>query len=568
MEIFEALDATECAHSAAALAGVDPKTVRRYARMRDAGRPTGGPVSWPKVIDPFMPKIEEWVERSQGTVRADKLHERLQLLGFAGDERTTRRAVAKAKERWRAGHRRTYRPWITEPGLWLQFDWGCGPKVPGPGGGSERETLLFCAWLAWSRFRVVIPVWERTLPTVISCLDSTLRAIGGAPTYVLTDNEKTMTIDRVAGIAVRRSRPRSWSRGDRGPVRRGRLGVHRPAPPARHPPRRPRRRRRDAFRPARHIRLGRLRPQGHLIHRSRAASRPGTGKPEQLDAERQLLMTTTAVADPPEVVPAPSPVPPSPIPAELEAVLKRMRFPYLRRAAPEVLATARSQRWDPAEVVRILLEKIKGRDEATRRNHRQQAQLPSGKTFDSWREADSSIPAPTQQALMTLEWVARAENLAVAGPSGTGKSHLAEALANKAIDEGMKVAWFTLESLTAHLGRATVDNTVSKAVAKITRCDLIVVDDIGMLPSGQAAAEAFYRVIDAAYERRSVMVTSNLHPSGFDSIMPKTLATAAVDRLLHHAHIVLTEGSSLRLTQATTGQGVVPLNQPGQSVSP
>jgi hypothetical protein len=150
-----------------------------------------------------MPKIEEWVERSQGKVRADKLHERLVLLGFTGDERTTRRAVAKAKERWKAGHRRTYRPWITEPGLWLQFDWGWGPKVPGPGGGEPRETLLFGAWLAWSRFRVVIPTWDRTLPTVVSCIDSTLRAIGGAPTYVLTDNEKTMTIDRVVGVAVR-----------------------------------------------------------------------------------------------------------------------------------------------------------------------------------------------------------------------------------------------------------------------------------------------------------------------------------------------------------------------------
>ncbi len=131
------------------------------------------------------------------------------------------------------------------------------------------------------------------------------------------------------------------------------------------------------------------------------------------------------------------------------------------------------------------------------------------------------------------------------------ESHLPEALANKAIDEGTKVSWFTPESLTAHLGRATVDNTVSKAVAKIIRCDLDAA-------SGQAAAEAFHRVIDAAYERRSVNVTSNLHPSGFDSIMPKTLAIAAVDRLLHHAHIVLTEGSSLRLTQATSGQGVVP----------
>ena len=86
-----------------------------------------------------------------------------------------------------------------------------------------------------------------------------------------------------------------------------------------------------------------------------------------------------------------------------------------------------------------------------------------------------------------------------------------------------------------------------------------MVDDIGMLPVGQAAAEALYRVIDAAYERRSVAVTSNLHPSGFDTIMPKTLATATVDRLLHHAHIVLTEGTSLRLTEATAGKGVIPL---------
>ncbi|ELB86918.1 IstB domain-containing protein ATP-binding protein, partial [Rhodococcus wratislaviensis IFP 2016] len=93
----------------------------------------------------------------------------------------------------------------------------------------------------------------------------------------------------------------------------------------------------------------------------------------------------------------------------------------------------------------------------------------------------------------------------------------------------------------------------------ITRAELIVVDDIGMLPSGQAAAEAFYRLVDAAYERRSVVVTSNLHPSGFDTIMPKTLATAAVDRLLHHAHVVITEGTSLRLQDATAGRGVMPL---------
>jgi DNA replication protein DnaC len=122
-----------------------------------------------------------------------------------------------------------------------------------------------------------------------------------------------------------------------------------------------------------------------------------------------------------------------------------------------------------------------------------------------------------------------------------------------------RVAWFTLESLTAAVGRAGADGSVARTITKITRADLIVVDDIGMLPAGQADAEALYRVIDAAYERRSVAVTSNLHPSGFDTIMPKTLATATVDRLLHHAHIVLTEGTSLRLAEATAGKGVIPL---------
>jgi DNA replication protein DnaC len=226
---------------------------------------------------------------------------------------------------------------------------------------------------------------------------------------------------------------------------------------------------------------------------------------------------------------APAPVPP-PIPDALDTVLRRMRFPYLRKAAPEVLATARAQRWDPAEVVRILLEEeIRGRDEAGRRIRRKAAGLPAGKTFDSWREADSSIPAPAQHALATLEWITRAENLCIAGPSGTGKSHFAEALAHKAIDAGLRVAWFTLESLTAVIGRAAVDGTTAKAITKITRCDLITVDDIGMLPAGQAAAEALYRLVDAAYERRSLIVTSNLHPSGLDTIMPKTLATATVD---------------------------------------
>jgi len=247
-----------------------------------------------------------------------------------------------------------------------------------------------------------------------------------------------------------------------------------------------------------------------------------------------------------------------PVPAELEALMRRMRLPYLRKAAPGVLATARAQRWDPAEVLRVLLaEEVTGRDAATRATRRKTASFPAGKTFATWRPAESSIPAPTQDALVTLEWIGRAENLAVAGPSGTGKSHFVEALAHAAIDKDLRVAWFTLESLAAAIGRARADGSVARTVTRICRSDLIVVDDIGMLPAGQDAAEAFYRITDAAYERRSLAVTSNIHPSGFDTIMPKTLATATVDRLLHHAHLVQTAGDSHRLAEALAGKGVV-----------
>jgi DNA replication protein DnaC len=246
-----------------------------------------------------------------------------------------------------------------------------------------------------------------------------------------------------------------------------------------------------------------------------------------------------------------------PLPAELEALLRRMRLPYLRAAAPDVLATAKAQRWDPAEVLRVLInEEVIGRDAATRRMRRKTANFPASKTFATWRHGESSIPAPTQQSLSTLEWIGRAENLAVSGPSGTGKSHFVEALAHTAIEADLRVAWYTLETLVTAIGRAKADGSVARTVARICRADLIVVDDIGMLPAGQDAAEAFYRIVDTAYERRSIAVTSNIHPSGFDTIMPKTLATATVDRLLHHAHLITTQGDSHRLQQALAGKGV------------
>ena len=173
---------------------------------------------------------------------------------------------------------------------------------------------------------------------------------------------------------------------------------------------------------------------------------------------------------------------PPPLPEDVHALLRRLRMPHTRAAAPEVLATARAQRWEPVEVLRALFRaEVAGRDRSALATRRARAAFPTGKTFESWKPEASSIPAPTQQALRTLEWVHRKENLVVCGPSGTGKTFLLEALGQQAVEQGLHVAWFTLEDLGGLIRRHRADDTVSKAISRVLRADLVVVDDIGLL---------------------------------------------------------------------------------------
>lgn len=199
MEVLEAFDLTRSLRAAAALSGVDHHTVGRYVAARAAGLdPTAlGSAPRASAVDPYLTQIDQWVDRSKAHIRADVVHDKLVALGYGGSPRSTRRAVAQAKATWRRAHGRVYQPWMPEPGLWLQWDYGEGPRIDG------KRTVLFCAWLPWSRFRVVLALPDRTLPLVVSAWDRTLRLMGGAPTYLLTDNEKTVTTHHVARIPVR-----------------------------------------------------------------------------------------------------------------------------------------------------------------------------------------------------------------------------------------------------------------------------------------------------------------------------------------------------------------------------
>ncbi len=197
MEILEAYDLTKSFRAAAELTGVDHHTVARYVAARACGGAVEDVEPRSTKGDDYLDKITEWMTRSSGRVRADVVHERLVAMGYQGSERTTRRVVARLKSQYRHNQHRIYKPWIPEPGLWLQYDFGDGPVVDG------QKTVLFCAWLSWSRFRVIIALSDKTMASVVAALDQSFRAIGGVSSYVLTDNEKTVTDRHIAGIAVR-----------------------------------------------------------------------------------------------------------------------------------------------------------------------------------------------------------------------------------------------------------------------------------------------------------------------------------------------------------------------------
>jgi hypothetical protein len=217
MQVLEAYDLTRSFRAAGQLTGVDHHTVARVVTARALGQSVDDQSIRSKVADAFAEKIVEWIERSGGKVRADVVHEKLRAMGYAGSERTTRRVVASLKANYNRQNHRIYKPWITEPGMWLQYDFGADPVIEGV------ATILFCAWLAWSRFRVIIPLGNRSLPSVIYALDKAFRLIGGAPTYVFCENvprnifaedDPRKSIEEFEGVHVRVHPVRELLRGD------------------------------------------------------------------------------------------------------------------------------------------------------------------------------------------------------------------------------------------------------------------------------------------------------------------------------------------------------------------
>ena len=251
---------------------------------------------------------------------------------------------------------------------------------------------------------------------------------------------------------------------------------------------------------------------------------------------------------------SPRTTPPA-LPADLEAGLKRLKLSTIRTRAPEILLTAKTQLWAPEETLRVLIDvEIASRDASNTRNRMATARFPVVKTFDEFHLAESSIPRASHDYLSTLDWIGRADNLCLVGPAGTGKTHYLIALGRAAVEHGHKVRYFTAIELVEHLYRAVADNTVGRAIEAVCRNDLIIIDEIGFAPLDHTGCQLMFRLIAAAYERRSVAIASHSPFEAWGRFLPdQPTAVSLLDRLCHHAHIITTTGDSYRLTHRTAG---------------
>lgn len=242
---------------------------------------------------------------------------------------------------------------------------------------------------------------------------------------------------------------------------------------------------------------------------------------------------------------------------DLVAGLRRLKLAAMRRLAPELLVTAKTQRWTPEELLRTLVEaEITARDASNTRTRLKAAAFPVLKTLEEFDVTGSSIPQATFDYLASLEWIRAAENLCLLGPPGTGKSHTLIAVGVAAVGTGHRVRYFTAAELVETLYRGLADNSVGRVIDTLLRNDLVLVDELGFAPLDDTGAQLLFRFVAAAYERRSLGVGSHWPFESWGRFLPEhTTAVSLLDRLLHHSNVVVTDGESFRMREARTKAG-------------
>jgi DNA replication protein DnaC len=248
--------------------------------------------------------------------------------------------------------------------------------------------------------------------------------------------------------------------------------------------------------------------------------------------------------------------------SDLAYYLKRLRLPRVGERLSSVTRRAAEEDWSYEEFVTTLLqEEVFAREQITLERRIKAAHFPQrNKSLENFDFTfQTSVKKQVLLHLASMRFVELGHNVIFLGPPGTGKTHLSTALGLKACQAGYRVLFLSAVEVVTQLLEAQEQGTLRQAIKRLTKPDLLIIDEVGYIPFAREAANLFFQVVNARYRSGSMILTSNRAFSGWGEIFggDVVVAAAMIDRLVYHAEIISLTGSSYRL------RGKEDLTQPG-----
>lgn len=241
-----------------------------------------------------------------------------------------------------------------------------------------------------------------------------------------------------------------------------------------------------------------------------------------------------------------------PVEERVVNALKRLQLPHLRETLPALLSEAAKGEWTYLDFLdRALQREVDSKQGKRVRMGLQIAHFPSVRTLEGFDfSLQPSVDERLIQELATGNFIAHGEAVLMFGPPGVGKTHLAIGLGRKVVERGHTVRFTTATALLSTLAKAESEGILAEKRTEFTKPRLLIVDELGDLPFERRAAHLFFQLVNRRYERGSLLITTNQRVSEWGTVFgDEVLATAILDRLLHHSHTLMITGESYRLRE-------------------
>src|SRR5215207_4982528 len=249
--------------------------------------------------------------------------------------------------------------------------------------------------------------------------------------------------------------------------------------------------------------------------------------------------------------------------SDIAYLCRALKAPSLAAAVERLAERARAEGWSHEEFLAACLEReVASRQDHGGENRIRAARFPARKSLEDFDfDHQRSLKRDVIAHLGTLDFVEARDNVVFLGPPGTGKTHLATGIAIRACQAGHRVAFATAAEWVARLGDAHTQGRLQAELTRLGRVPLLIVDEVGYIPFDGEAANLFFQLVSARYERASIIITSNRPFGRWGEVFgDDTVAAAMIDRLVHHAEVISLRGDSYRLKDRDLGR--VPNDEP------